>query len=637
MVLTPASAAYGLVTQGIWATARKSSLWGSSIPACPVSIATVHPLVGKCCRRSQRCTGWNQDLQPVLRRNPTPTSQHRLKTSHHRLLHRHRLRRRTRRRGGALPTRNASVVSVLPTPTFENEKRRQSGNVEKRTRPFANKKLQLLGIVGLRTVRFENDTHQLRVNDELQIRLHLNEKQRLNGNGDKRIQPCVDKKLHRPVNDELQIRLQLNVRRLLSVNGDKRTQRFVKGKLQPFDNGEQRIQPCVDKRRQQRVSVDLQILRQRNVRRLPSDSAAKRIRLYDNGRRKPNVVVLKRTRRPFASANEPCRRVTASVAGPTLDSNASSSIAASGTAAPFATACGQTSQMRILDHNIRKQLYVSPLPRNMHPVHHSGRREARAKAIHTYYGREPTTVYTDASSYPGIRAMTAVVVQNNKHVTSLTLPGYDPLQAGEAAIAVAITASVIITDSQQACRNFSCGRIHRTTHQIICRRPPDRSIMITWAPAHSAVPGNETAHLLARELSRRAPGSEQERPTPLITYHKITQHYKLGRITYPAPHKHLTKEGERQLRALQTNTFPHPTKCHILHPTVYSPLCRVCGAPGTLFHMIGGCAHAPLHSRNPSIPSRELWERALTSSDLNDQHLLVLRAVEAGKAQGVLD
>lgn len=163
---------------------------------------------------------------------------------------------------------------MLPTPTFENEKRRQSGNVEKRTRPFANKKLQLLGIVGLRTVRFENDTHQLRVNDELQIRL------------------------------------QLNVRRLLSVNG------------------EQRIQPCVDEKRQQRVSVDLQILRQRNVRRLPSDSAAKRIRLYDNGRRKPNVVVLKRTRRPFASANEPRRRVTASVAGPTLDSNASSSIAA---------------------------------------------------------------------------------------------------------------------------------------------------------------------------------------------------------------------------------------------------------------------------------------------------------------------
>lgn len=160
--------------------------------------------------------------------------------------------------------------------------------------------------------------------------------------------------------------------------------------------------------------------------------------------------------------------------------------------------------------------------------------------------------------------------------------------------------------------------------------------MIIWAPAHSAVPGNETAHLLARELSRRAPGTEQERPAPLVTYHEITQHYKLERLTYPAPHKHLTKEEERQLRALQTNTFPHPTKCHLLHPTVYSPLCRFCEAPGTLFHMVGGCTLAPVHSRNPSY-SYELWERALTSSDFNDQRLLALKAVEAGRAQGVVD
>lgn len=276
----------------------------------------------------------------------------------------------------------------------------------------------------------------------------------------------------------------------------------------------------------------------------------------------------------------------------------------------------------------------------MPPVHHAGRREARVQAIYKRNIHEPTTAYTDAASYPGIRAMTAVVVQQNHHVSSITLPRYEPLQAEEAAIALAIaqtTAEVIITDSQHACRNFSRGRIHRTTERIISQHPPDRLITIIWTPAHSSVPGNATAHLLARELSRRALGDEQERPVPLVTYQEITQHYRLERRTYPPPHKQLSKEQERHHRALQTNTFPHPTKCHIFFPTLYSPLCRFCGAPGTLFHMVGGCDQNPTQSSNPFQSSYELWERALTSSNLDDQLMLVSRAVEAGKAQGVLD
>ncbi|KAG0418605.1 hypothetical protein HPB47_004717 [Ixodes persulcatus] len=224
------------------------------------------------------------------------------------------------------------------------------------------------------------------------------------------------------------------------------------------------------------------------------------------------------------------------------------------------------SETTTLSHEVRRHLSVSPLPRNMHPVHHAGRREARAQAIYKRYGHEPTTAYTDAASYPGIRAMTAVVVQQNHHVSSITLPRYEPLQAEEAAIALAIaqtTAEVIITDSQHACRNFSRGRIHRTTERIISQHPPDRLITIIWTPAHSTVPGNATAHLLVRELSRRAPGNEQERP------------------------EDATKN--------------------------------------------------PTQSSNPFQSSYELWERALTSSNLDDQLMLVSTAVEAGKAQGVLD
>ncbi|KAG0425447.1 hypothetical protein HPB47_027392 [Ixodes persulcatus] len=188
---------------------------------------------------------------------------------------------------------------------------------------------------------------------------------------------------------------------------------------------------------------------------------------------------------------------------------------------------------------VRRHLSISPLPRNMHPVHHAGRREARTQAIYKRYGHEPTTAYTNAASYPGIRAMTAVVVQQNHHVSSITLPRYEPLQAEEAAIALAIaqtTAEVIITDSQHAL------------------------ITIIWTPAHSAVPGDATAYLLARELSRRALGDEQERPEDA------------------------------------TKTPPN------------------CLIPSSLHTSFG---------------------RALTSSNLDDQLMLVSRAVEAGNAQGV--
>lgn len=62
-----------------------------------------------------------------------------------------------------------------------------------------------------------------------------------------------------------------------------------------------------------------------------------------------------------------------------------------------------------LPHEIRKLTDVAPPPRNMHSTHHEARREARAKVILKQYGGNSATVYTDASSYPGRRAMTVVV------------------------------------------------------------------------------------------------------------------------------------------------------------------------------------------------------------------------------------
>lgn len=163
---------------------------------------------------------------------------------------------------------------------------------------------------------------------------------------------------------------------------------------------------------------------------------------------------------------------------------------------------------------------------------------------------------------------------------------------------------------------------------------------IVWAPAHSGIPGNEIANLVARDLTRRASAgeaeAEPERMQPLVTYQEITQHYRLSRKTYSSPHKSLPRDQERLLRALQVNTFPHPTRLHLFDRTHVSPLCRFCGEPGTLRHIVGGCDKSTLDPPNIHL-STELWERALASSGLEDQLRLIERAVDAARAQGILE
>ncbi|KAG0445704.1 hypothetical protein HPB47_018175 [Ixodes persulcatus] len=117
------------------------------------------------------------------------------------------------------------------------------------------------------------------------------------------------------------------------------------------------------------------------------------------------------------------------------------------------------------------------------------------------------------SNYPGRLAMAVSVIDEDmREVTTATVPTSLPLEAEEAAIALAITSTPaitslsIITDSQAACRSF----------------------------------GN------ARALTLRAPPPQEDPslvPIPIpLTYRDILQHLRLSRRTLPPPHKSLTRE-----------------------------------------------------------------------------------------------
>ncbi|KAH6923061.1 hypothetical protein HPB50_021391 [Hyalomma asiaticum] len=46
---------------------------------------------------------------------------------------------------------------------------------------------------------------------------------------------------------------------------------------------------------------------------------------------------------------------------------------------------------------VRAQIHIAPLPKNMSPVYHRARRDARARKLAKQYGTDPDTLYTDAA------------------------------------------------------------------------------------------------------------------------------------------------------------------------------------------------------------------------------------------------
>lgn len=200
----------------------------------------------------------------------------------------------------------------------------------------------------------------------------------------------------------------------------------------------------------------------------------------------------------------------------------------------------------------------------------------------------------------------------------------------------------ILTDSQTACRSYQIGRISSSALHILnnCSTPPD--IRIVWASGHAAIPGNEAAHAAARDLIHRAVADDgqspnpQDQPQPLSGYADMLAHYRKTRCRLPPPHWRLSREEATTWRRLQTNTYPHPTRLHLIFPAQHPSLCAYCPQPGSLYHIVWTCQNTPDLPKLPN-PSFEQWRASLASPGPDTQLKLVTRARTASRSQGIPD
>uniref|UniRef100_G3MPG7 Uncharacterized protein n=1 Tax=Amblyomma maculatum TaxID=34609 RepID=G3MPG7_AMBMU len=122
-----------------------------------------------------------------------------------------------------------------------------------------------------------------------------------------------------------------------------------------------------------------------------------------------------------------------------------------------------------LPTHIRTALFIKPLPKNMHPAQHEGRRMARARALHAKYGRHVNAAYVDAAEYrhTQIQAFALAAVNGNgSPLAAASIASTSSETAEEAAVALAIantSADIIFSDSKTAIRNFAIGRITSTS------------------------------------------------------------------------------------------------------------------------------------------------------------------------------
>lgn len=298
-----------------------------------------------------------------------------------------------------------------------------------------------------------------------------------------------------------------------------------------------------------------------------------------------------------------------------------------------------------LEKQHRQSIRVAPIPKHMLKDVHTGRRRARVSYLRRRLANSTKAVYVDAAAYADHNKYAVAAVDHTfSTLFTASVIADTPAAAETVAVAIAIRHSEfqgrsahVITDSQQACRNFLRGRVPKHATRVMGSAPLTNSHEITWTPGHEGLEGNERAHALARGIINRAGPSNVFTFTPLpSTYNERLEVQRLQRRHFPPPHRKLDTQDSISWRQIQTNTFPNLHRLHLIYPTLYADTCPWCQARPTLFHISWGCGAKPSILQTPNT-SFERWEALLSSGNLEDQRALIQQVRRAAQASGALE
>lgn len=298
----------------------------------------------------------------------------------------------------------------------------------------------------------------------------------------------------------------------------------------------------------------------------------------------------------------------------------------------------------LIDAEKRTHLTVAPIPRNMHPTYHAGRRKARADSLRKAFQNSSEAVFTDVSKASRGSHVVAIVAQN--HTTMASVKTCFTRVAEAAAIAIAISNAeirgesvVVLSDSQAACRMFLRGTLPKIAYKFL-NKPITGDHHIIWCPAHEGLEGNVVADRIARGITNRATAGHDVEP--LSNSRDILLQQRKQRKEYGLPHKDLDSQQSRDWRRIQTNSFPNLYHLSRIYPARYKDTCPWCSQVPTLSHITWECTQRPTHIDSPHITKQphmfhRQWEAWLADEDKQSQIALLDQVQRAARASGALD